>query len=134
MPTLLCVLHFFSANLFCIRTDFCLWTFFSENLDRAKKRTEELALKLEQSEQACEKAERDAATVEDLRQRLHKAANALSGKVSQQIARENAVIDRLETLNRRFVSKCFPSPAFVLLLLASPNIEELPLCSSREDG
>ncbi|KAK1625855.1 hypothetical protein QYE76_000170 [Lolium multiflorum] len=52
-----------------------------ENLDRAEKRAEELALKLEQSEKAREKAERDAATVEDLRQRLHKAENTLSDKV-----------------------------------------------------
>ena len=128
------MLHLFLAKLFCIGTDFCLWTFFSENLDRAEKRAEELALKLEQSEKAREKAERDAATVEDLRQRLHKAENALSDKVSQQIARENSIIDRLETQNRRFVSKCLPSPAFAFSLLASPNIDELPLCSSRKDG
>ncbi|KAK1670915.1 hypothetical protein QYE76_059074 [Lolium multiflorum] len=76
-----------------------------ENLDRVEKHSEELATKLERSEKAREKAEREAATIEDLRQRLHKAKNALSDKVSQQIAPENAIIARLETQNRRFVRK-----------------------------
>ena len=71
--------------------------FFLENLDRAEKHAEELALKLEQREKAREKAEQDAAIVEDLRRRLHEAKNALSDKVSQQIARENSIIDRLES-------------------------------------
>ncbi|KAK1699285.1 hypothetical protein QYE76_015982 [Lolium multiflorum] len=52
-----------------------------ENLDRDEKRAEELAAKLEQREKAREKAERQAATVEDLRQRLHRAENALSDKI-----------------------------------------------------
>ena len=113
---------FISANLFCIlTTDFRLLTVFSENLDRAEKRADELAVKLEQSEKAREKAEQDAAAVEDLRQRLHNAESALSEKVSQQIARENAIIDRLETQNRRFVSKCFPSPAFVFIFTCFPE-------------
>ncbi|KAK1642410.1 hypothetical protein QYE76_060215 [Lolium multiflorum] len=76
-----------------------------ENLDRAEKHAEELAAKLERSEKAREKAEQEATTVEDLRQRLHKAENALSDKVSQQIARVNAIIARLETQNRQFVRK-----------------------------
>jgi uncharacterized membrane protein YccC len=107
---------FFSTNLFCmLTTEFHLLTFFSENLDRAEKGADELVVKLEQSEKAREKAEQDAADVGDLRQRLHNAESALSEKVSQQIARENAIIDRLETQNWRFVSKCFPSPAFVFI-------------------
>ncbi|KAK1625824.1 hypothetical protein QYE76_000139 [Lolium multiflorum] len=77
----------------------------SESLDRADKHAEDLAAKLERSEKARERAEREAATVEDLRQRLHKAEEALSDNVSQQIARENAIIARLETQNRWFVRK-----------------------------
>ncbi|KAK1653674.1 hypothetical protein QYE76_071479 [Lolium multiflorum] len=76
-----------------------------ENLGRAEKHAEVLAAKLERSEEARENAEREATIVEDLRQRLHKAENALSDKVSQQIARENSIIARLETQNRRFVRK-----------------------------
>jgi gamma-glutamylcysteine synthetase len=68
----------------------------------------ELAAKLERSEKAREKAERESAIVEELRQRLHKAEQALSDQVSQQIARENAIITRLETQNRRFVGKFSP--------------------------
>ncbi|KAM0898916.1 hypothetical protein ACQ4PT_021631 [Festuca glaucescens] len=76
-----------------------------ENLNRAEKHAEELAAKLELSEKARKKAEQEAATVEDLRQRLHEAENALSDKVSQQIARESAIIARLEAQNRWFVRK-----------------------------
>ena len=102
---------FSSAKLFCIGTDF--FGSSSESLDRAEKHAEDLAARLERSEKARERAEREAATVEDLRQRLHKAEEALSDKVSQQIARENAIIARLETQNRRFVSKYLPSPVYV---------------------
>jgi exonuclease VII large subunit len=97
-----------------LTTNFHLLTFFLESLDRAEKRVDALAVKLEQSERAREKAEQDV-VVGDLRQRLHNAKSALSEKVSEQIARENAIIDRLETQNRRFVSKCFPSAAFVFI-------------------
>jgi chromosome segregation ATPase len=117
---------FFIAR-FPRQTSFHFWrqifTFgpsFLENLDRAEKRAEELAAKLKRSEKAREKAEQEAATVEDLRQRLHKAENALSDKVSQQIARENAIIARLETQNRQFVSK--------FLLLSSKIPVGLVLC------
>jgi hypothetical protein len=105
-----------SANfLLFSKIYFDLWNFL-ENLDRAEQRAEQLATKLEQSKKAREKAEREAATVEDLLQRLHRAENALSDKVSQQIARENAITARLETQNRCFVSKYLPSPAFVSIL------------------
>jgi hypothetical protein len=109
------VTHFSRQTCFVLTTDFRLLTFLSEALDRAKKRADALAIQLEQSENACGKAEQDAGIVGDLRQRLHNAESALSGKVSQQIAREKAVIDRLESQNRRFVSMCFPSPAFVFI-------------------
>jgi hypothetical protein len=95
--------------------DFRLLIFLSEALDRAEKRADALAVKLEQSEKARVKAEQDAAVVGDLRQRLHNAETALSDKVSQQILCENTIIDCLETQNRRFISKCFPSPAFVFI-------------------
>ncbi|KAK1617913.1 hypothetical protein QYE76_023430 [Lolium multiflorum] len=76
-----------------------------EALDKAEKRADALAIKLEQSEKAREKAQQDASVVEDLRQRLHNAETALSDKISQQIAREESVIAPLETQNRRFVRR-----------------------------
>ena len=121
-----------SANLLLfVTTNFHLWT---ENLDRAEKHAEELAAKLERSEKARKKAEQEAATVEDLRQRLHKAENALSDKVSQQIARESAIIARLETQNRRFVSKFLLHLPSFLWDWFSAYFDELEFCSSRKNG
>ncbi|KAK1621397.1 hypothetical protein QYE76_026914 [Lolium multiflorum] len=76
-----------------------------EALAKANKRADDLAVKLEQSEKARKKAEQDAASVGDLRKRLHHAENALSEKTTQQIAREEAIIGHLESQNRRFVRK-----------------------------
>ena len=76
-----------------------------EALSKANKRADDLAFELEKSEKAREKAELDAASVESLRKRLHEAETALSEHTSQQIAREGDVIARLESQNRRFVSK-----------------------------
>ncbi|KAK1677022.1 hypothetical protein QYE76_037870 [Lolium multiflorum] len=76
-----------------------------EALTKANKCADDLAMKLEQSEKAREKAEQDAASVGDLRTRLHEAETALSEKVTQQIAREEDIIGRLESQNRRFVRK-----------------------------
>lgn len=124
-----------SANLLLfVTTNFHLWTFFLENLDRAEKHAEELAAKLERSEKARKKAEQEAATVEDLRHRLHKAENALSDKVSQQIARESAIIARLETQNRRFVSKFLLHLPSFLWDWFSAYFDELEFCSSRKNG
>jgi hypothetical protein len=60
---------------------------------------------LEQSEKARQKAEQDAASVGDLRKRLHEAETALSDKITQQIAQEKDVSGRLESQNRLFASK-----------------------------
>jgi hypothetical protein len=76
-----------------------------EALDKANKRADDLALKLEQREKNHKKAEQDAASIGDLCKRLHHAENALSEKMTQQIAREEAIIGRLESQNRRFVSE-----------------------------
>ncbi|KAK1607703.1 hypothetical protein QYE76_031376 [Lolium multiflorum] len=76
-----------------------------EALLAADKRADDLAVKLKESEEAREKAEKDASSIEDLRKRLHKAETALSDKITQQIAREENIISRLESLNRRFVRK-----------------------------
>jgi hypothetical protein len=86
-------------------------------LRQAEERADALAAKLELSEQAREKGEVDAATVEDLRQWLQTAEKALSDKISHQIQRENAIIERFDTQNRKFVSKFFPSPIFVFILI-----------------
>jgi hypothetical protein len=80
----------------------------SEALDQANKRADDLALKLKNIEAAREEE------VAGLRQRLQDAEHALSEQASRQIAREEAVIKRLETQNRRFVSKF---PVFVLCAL-----------------
>nr|XP_051230006.1 uncharacterized protein LOC127347910 [Lolium perenne] len=84
----------------------------SANLAESTNRADALARKLEQSEKARKEAEADAkkakaeaATVEDLRKRLHKAENSLSEHISQQSAREEAVIKRLASQSRRFVRK-----------------------------
>nr|XP_051212114.1 uncharacterized protein LOC127329681 [Lolium perenne] len=83
-----------------------------ENLAEANKRADTLAHKLEQSEKARKKAEADAkeakaeaATVEDLRKKLHEAETSLSEHTSAQSAREEAIIKRLASQSRRFARK-----------------------------
>jgi hypothetical protein len=89
----------------------------------ANKRADDLAVQLEKSEEARKKAEKDASSIEDLRKRLHEAETTLSDKITQQIAREENVTSRLESLNRRFVSKfanqssSFPAIFLSLFLL-----------------
>ncbi|KAK1677180.1 hypothetical protein QYE76_038028 [Lolium multiflorum] len=75
------------------------------NLAEANKRADALALKLEQSEKARKKAESNAAVVEDLRKRLHNAETSLSENITQQTAREEEIISRLESQSRRFVRR-----------------------------
>jgi Flp pilus assembly protein TadD len=58
-------------------------TIFSEALRQAKECADALEAKLKLSEKAREKAEKDAAAVEGLRQRLQTAKDALSDKVAQ---------------------------------------------------
>jgi septal ring factor EnvC (AmiA/AmiB activator) len=115
-------LHFLFLNSF--RHSQYLSTAFVANLAEATNRADALARKLEQSEKAREEAEAvakkakaEAATVEDLRKRLHMAESSLSEHISQQSAREEAVIKRLASQSRRFVSK-YPNyfDCFELLL------------------
>ncbi|KAK1694706.1 hypothetical protein QYE76_011403 [Lolium multiflorum] len=77
-------------------------TRFRDEADSLKAEEDALAAKLELSEKAREKAEADVAVVEDLRQRLQTAENALSDKIAQHIERENAIADRFDTQNRKF--------------------------------
>ncbi|KAK1643357.1 hypothetical protein QYE76_061162 [Lolium multiflorum] len=91
----------------------------TKNLAEANQHADALAKKLEQSEKArkkaeadakkakadVEKAKADAACVEDLRKRLHDAENALSDKVTAQVAREEKIISRLESQSRCFVTR-----------------------------
>jgi translation initiation factor 2B subunit (eIF-2B alpha/beta/delta family) len=70
--------------------------FASEALRRAEERVDALDAKLKLSEKAREKAEKDAAAIEGLRQRLQTAEDALSDKVAQQIERKNVIVTRLE--------------------------------------
>ncbi|KAK1681350.1 hypothetical protein QYE76_042198 [Lolium multiflorum] len=72
-----------------------------EDLAKANKRANDLALKLAKSKKAREKAELESALVESLRKRLHDTENALS----EQLAREAVIAARLESQNRRFVRK-----------------------------
>ncbi|KAK1698290.1 hypothetical protein QYE76_014987 [Lolium multiflorum] len=90
-----------------------------EKLAEVNERANTLAQKLEQSEEARKKAESDAvqarreadkakadaAGVEDLRKRLHDTETSLSEHISAQSAREEAILKRLRTQNRRFVNK-----------------------------
>ncbi|KAK1699201.1 hypothetical protein QYE76_015898 [Lolium multiflorum] len=66
------------------------------SLRQVEERVEALKAKLKLSKEAREKAEADAASVEDLRQRLAKAETALSDKIADQITHEQGIIDRLE--------------------------------------
>ncbi|KAK1667824.1 hypothetical protein QYE76_055983 [Lolium multiflorum] len=89
-----------------------------EKLAEANERANMLAQKLEQSEEARKKAESDAfearveadkaktdaAGVEGLRKRLHDAETSLSEHIAAQSAREEAVLKRIRTQNRRFVN------------------------------
>jgi Flp pilus assembly protein TadD len=88
---------------------------FSEALRRAEEHADALEAKLKSSEAAREKAEKDAAVVESLRQRLQTAEDALSEKEAQQIKRENAIVARFDTQNRRFISKHFVHSSFFCL-------------------
>ncbi|KAK1660219.1 hypothetical protein QYE76_048378 [Lolium multiflorum] len=90
-----------------------------EKLAEANERANTLAQQLEQSEQARKKAESDAvgaraeadkakadaAGVEDLRKRLHDAETSLSEHITAQSAREEAILKRIRTQNRRFVAR-----------------------------
>ncbi|KAK1691779.1 hypothetical protein QYE76_008476 [Lolium multiflorum] len=58
-----------------------------------------------EAEADAKKAKAEAATVEDLRKRLHEAENSLSERISEQSAREEAIIKRLASQSRRFVRK-----------------------------
>ena len=106
------------------------------NLSEANKRADALALKLEQSEKARKKAESNAAVIEDLRKRLHNAENSLSENITQQTAREEGIIARLEAQSRRFVSKCsnhflfLEYPCFLGVLFP----DKLYFCLIREDA
>ncbi|KAK1663193.1 hypothetical protein QYE76_051352 [Lolium multiflorum] len=91
----------------------------TKKLAEVNERANTLAQKLEQSEEARKKAESDAvqarreadkakadaAGVEDLRKRLHDAETSLSEHITAQSAREEAILKRLRSQNRRFVSK-----------------------------
>jgi hypothetical protein len=106
-----------------------------EALAKANQRADDLAVELEQSEKAREKAEQDAASVGDLRKRLHQAETALSEKATQQIAREEAIIGRLESQNRCFVSKFFDHFSQASSKIGSPHILDEPeFCFSRKNG
>ncbi|KAK1621081.1 hypothetical protein QYE76_026598 [Lolium multiflorum] len=90
-----------------------------EKLTEVNERADILAQKLEQSEEARKKAEADAtqaraeankaktdaAGVEDLRKRLHDAETSLSEHIAAQSAREEAILKRIRTQNRRFVNR-----------------------------
>jgi hypothetical protein len=66
------------SNKGSLPSDFLL----PEALQRAEERADVLAANLERSEEAREKAEKDAAVVEGLRQRLQTAKDVLSEKIA----------------------------------------------------
>ncbi|KAK1680878.1 hypothetical protein QYE76_041726 [Lolium multiflorum] len=77
----------------------------TRDLAESNKRADALAVKLKQSGENRQKAEKDAATVQGLRERLHKAETALSDNITQQAAREADILSRLESQCRRFVRR-----------------------------
>ncbi|KAK1601015.1 hypothetical protein QYE76_016965 [Lolium multiflorum] len=91
----------------------------TKKLAEANERANTLAQQLEQSEKARKKAEldavgaraeadkakADAAGVEDLRKKLHDAETSLSEHITAQSAREEAILKRIRTQNRRFVAR-----------------------------
>jgi hypothetical protein len=105
----------------CFRRFFlvlCLHSFFlSEALRLAEERANDLEKKLKASEKAHKKAEKEAADVKDLHQRLRAAEDALSDKEAQLVQRENDIIARFEMQSSRFLSNTIPP--FVLLLAFS---------------
>jgi chromosome segregation ATPase len=91
-------------------------------LHLAEKRANDLERKLKASEKARKKAEEDAAGIEDLRDRLHAAENALSDKEEKLPKREAAMIACFETQSVRFSSNIAFSlryPFFYLLAYTS---------------
>jgi hypothetical protein len=72
-------------------------SFYPEALRLAEKRSNDLEKKLKASEKACEKAEQEAASVGDLRERLHAAENALSEKEEKIAKWEADIIARFKT-------------------------------------
>jgi septal ring factor EnvC (AmiA/AmiB activator) len=56
------------------------------SLKQAEERAEGLEAKLKISEEDCAKAQADTDYIEELRQRLSKAENALSDKIAEQIS------------------------------------------------
>jgi vacuolar-type H+-ATPase subunit I/STV1 len=106
----------------------------SEALRRAEERADALEAKLKSSETARLKAEEDAAAVEGLRQRLRTAEDALSEKEARQIERENAIVERFNTQNRRFTSKLLRCLPFASVFICFSDVDEFMVCSSRADG
>ena len=115
------LLFFFTITLLlrCCRYFIEILTFLAEKLAAINERANALAQKLEQSEEARKKAELDvvqaraeadkakteAASVEDLRKILHTAETSLSEHITAQSAREEAILKRIRTQSRRFLSK-----------------------------
>ena len=96
----------------------------SEALRRAEERANVLEAKLKSSETARKKAEEDAAAVEDLRQRLTTAENALNEKEARQIERENAIVERFDTQNWRFTSKLLRCLPFASVFICFSDVDE----------
>jgi dsDNA-specific endonuclease/ATPase MutS2 len=84
---------------------------------RAEERADDLATMLKANEEARKRAEKDAADVEDLHQRIQAAEDALSDKEAKQVEREIEISTRLETQSRRFSSNTiFPVVALLSLV------------------
>jgi DNA-binding transcriptional MerR regulator len=93
--------------------------FSTASLQQAKERTKALEAKLKLIEEVLEKAQTDAASVEELCQSLHKAETSLSDNLTEQIARQKGLVDRIEAQSQRFFRKFLRlldnSPCFVFL-------------------
>jgi hypothetical protein len=88
-------------------------------LHLAEKRANDLEKKLKASEKAHKKAEKDGGGVEDLRQRLRAAEDALSGREATLAQQEANIIARFEMKSARFSSNItFPFSIFLLTCLS----------------
>jgi hypothetical protein len=88
----------------------------------AKKRANHLEKKLKVSKKAHKKSENDAAGVEDLRQRLRAAEDALSDKEATLVQWEADIIACFETQAARFSSNStFPLYVF-LACMSMPTL------------
>ena len=77
----------------------------AQQLEHSKEALKKAELDAIEARAEADKAKADAAGVEDLKKKLHTAETSLSDHIAAQSAREEALLKRIRTQSRRFVSK-----------------------------